>query len=562
MNITPQLTLTPDDDLTPAAIVSHILEEREIEDPAAFLQPPHPETITLGQLDDSLQPACEALIAKLEQIRLNNQSIVVYTDYDADGVTGGAIMWEALHRMGFTVMPYVPHRVHEGYGFSIKGIDHVKEEFDPALIISVDHGITAEEKIKHANDIGIPVVVTDHHLKPESGPPGSALAVFHIPALSGSGVSYMVARFIYHHFKKDLDTHTQALLDASFAGDYLCLASIGSVADLVPLVGPTRSIVYHGLEAFKHLERIGLKKLMEQAGIGAKPVTPYEIGFVIAPRINAIGRLEHALDALRLLCTTDPARAQALTDKLQDTNAKRQDLVKTSIEEAIKWVEDTYTQETLPPILVVRSDSWHEGIIGLIASKLVEKYWRPTIVMTRTDGFYKASARSIPALHLTDFLREHKSYLVDVGGHAQAAGFTIQDEQVDGFIAAISNAAGSRLTPEDLERVLTPDIALPVEAATLTLSQALDELRPFGIGNPTPQFVSTITPAKPRTLGKDGSHLAFAVKETGTDCIAFGMGEQLEELKAHADQKQIVYTIGENEWQGNVKLQLMIRHIG
>lgn len=561
MRIEPKLTLTPDDDLTPSAIVSRILQEREIEDPAAFLQPPHPETITLGQLDDTLQPACEALIATLEEIKQAGKTIVVYTDYDADGVTGGAIMWEALHRMGFSVMPYVPHRVHEGYGFSIKGIDHVKAEFDPALIISVDHGITAEEKIKHANEIGIPIVVTDHHLKPETGAPESALAVFHIPALSGSGVSYMVARFIYHHFKKELDAQTQALLDSSFAGDYLCLASIGSVADLVPLVGPTRSIVYHGLEAFKHIKRIGLKKLMEQAGIGAKPVTPYEIGFVIAPRINAIGRLEHALDALRLLCTTDAARAQTLTDKLQDTNAKRQDLVKTSIDEAVSWVEKSYTPETLPPILVVQSDSWHEGIIGLIASKLVEKYWRPTIVMTKTDGFYKASARSIPALHLTDFLREHKEYLVDVGGHAQAAGFTIEDARVEEFIAAITKEAGNRLSPTDLERVLTPDIELPVEAATLALSQALDELRPFGIGNATPQFMSTVTMDRLRTLGKDGSHLAYTAKETGTDCIAFGMGERLEELKGNPHKRRIVYTVGENEWQGNIKLQLMTKYI-
>lgn len=559
MQLKPRLTFTQKDAPDPSKIVATLLEMRGIEDPATFLHPPHPETITLGALDDTLQGACEALISKLEQIFDAKQTVVVYTDYDADGVTGGAIMWETLHTIGFRAMPYVPHRVHEGYGFSEKGIDAVKATFDPALIISVDHGITAEAKIAYAKTKDIPIVVTDHHLKPEAGNPQSALAVFHIPALSGSGVSYMVARFIYHHFKKRLDEATQQQLDAAFAGDYLCFASIGSVADLVPLIGPTRSIVYYGLKAFSKTSRYGLLKIMQQAGISGRLTTPYDIGFVIAPRINAIGRLEHALDALRLLCTSSPQRAQQLVARLEETNTKRQDLVKSSIQEALSWVEKTYG-ENIPAILIVQSDTWHEGIIGLIAAKLVERYFRPTIVMTKTDGFYKASARSIPALHLTDFLREHKSLLVDVGGHAQAAGFTILDSQVKPFIDTITKEAEKRLMVADLEPVLTPDIAMPVAYCSLALAQSLKDLAPFGIGNPTPTFMSEVTITNARAIGRDKTHISFTVKEGGYGAVAFGKGELLETLQEHPT-KTIIYTLEENEWQGNVRLQLMVKHI-
>jgi len=560
MRIIPKITLDEGEGEipTPDEMVSMLLDLRDVMDPQQFLHPPHPQTITLGQLDPGLQTSCEALIQALEPLHTNEKMIVVYTDYDADGVTGGAIMWEALHIMGFKVRPYVPHRVHEGYGFSIKGIDNMKQEFDPALIISVDHGITAEEKIVYARGLGIPVVVTDHHLKPEAGPPVSALAVFHIPALSGSGVAYVVARFIYDHFKHTLSDAVKKQLDDMFQTDYLCLASIGSVADLVPLVGPTRSIVYHGLEAFAKTKRVGLLELMKQAGIAGRPVTPYEIGFVIAPRINAIGRLEHALDALRLLCTPNLTKAQELTQKLAETNTKRQDLVASSIEEALVVVEKEYGQE-VPPVLIVQSDSWHEGIIGLIASKLVEKYYRPTIVMTRGDGFYKASARSIPALHMTNLLRANKSFLVDVGGHAQAAGFTIKVEQVDAFKKAVVEQAAKLLDADDLIPTVTPDMQMPLSYCTIELAHELSQMRPFGIGNPTPTFVSTTTISAPRTIGREGAHLSFSTPG-GMGAIAFGKGKMVQELISQPN-RTIVYQIDVNEWQGQSRLQAKVQQI-
>lgn len=358
--------------------------------------------------------------------------IVVYTDYDADGITGGAILWETLYLMGFKVMPYVPDRRKEGYGFSITGIDNVIKSYNPSIIISVDHGITKVKEIEYAKNKGIKVIVSDHHLKAEKIP--KADAIFHISALSGSGVAYFFAKEIFNRLKSSISN--KAIVDKltdNFSTDYLSLASIGTIADLVPLIGPSRSVAKHGLEVFPKVKRYGIKHIIKQAGIEGKEITPYEVGFIIAPRINAVGRLSNAIDALRLLCTTDNKRAFDLAQKIGDLNSKRQDIVERSVDEAKEMISKKYLKGNqlsdikedrlynfIPKILILTSDSWSEGIIGLIASKLTEEFYRPTIVMTKNDGHYKASARSIPSFHITNFLRSLKKYLVDVGGHAQA----------------------------------------------------------------------------------------------------------------------------------------------
>jgi len=287
-------------------IINSLLKSRAIEDVATFMNPPHPRTISIA--DFGFAKELEKTLLLLDEIKKKDQMIVVYTDYDADGITGGSIVWETLHLLSFKVMPYVPHRIEEGYGFSQKGIDKVKELYNPALIISVDHGITAREKVTYAKSIGMPIVITDHHLKPELIPE-DAEAIFHIPLLSGSGVGYFFAKAIFEHFAPTLSSRAKTVLTNNFNCDYLALASIGTIADLVPLLGPSRSIVKHGLEAFRETKRCGINHIIREAGIEGKKITPYEVGFVIAPRINAIGRLHHAIDALRLLCTTDNERA-------------------------------------------------------------------------------------------------------------------------------------------------------------------------------------------------------------------------------------------------------------
>src|SRR3989339_2006989 len=476
MNITFKNEIKLQDNIADKEIVDLILKSRHIKDLEEFLNPKSPLKISLFDFDPKYKLYLIKVIKLLKDIKKNQQMIVVYTDYDADGITGGAILWETLHLLGFKVMPYVPHRKFEGYGFSKKGINNVKKEFDPALIISVDHGITKVEEIKYAKSLGIKIIITDHHLKGEKIP--KAEAVFHIPALSGSGVAYFFAKEIFGSFqtsagKKTSEVKANTLhkartsevkLKTNFATDYLALASIGTIADLVPLTGPSRSVVKYGLEAFPKIKRFGIKHILKQAGIEDKKITPYEVGFMIAPRINAIGRLEHAIDALRLLCTNDEKKAYDLAHKIGNVNIERQEMVEKAVEEAREMLaktsavknrenkEQTAEVNKTAKIIILVSDKWHEGIIGLIASKIAEEFYRPTLVLTKTGDHYKGSARSIPSFHITDFLRSLKKNLIDVGGHKQAAGFTLEKNQLEEFIKNAQKLANKFIKDKDLER--------------------------------------------------------------------------------------------------------------
>ena len=446
MKITFKNEIKSTDNLTNDEIVKLLIRSRKIKNIEDFLNPKSPLDISLIDFNPKYKLYLIKVIKLLKEIKKNQQMIVVYTDYDADGITGGAILWETLHLLGFKVMPYVPHRKLEGYGFSKKGIDNVKKEFNPALIISVDHGITKIDEVRYAKKLGIKIIITDHHLKGDKIP--KAEAIFHIPELSGSGVAYFFAKEISKNFKFQISNFK--LLEYNFQTDYLAFASIGTIADLVPLIGPSRSIVKYGLKIFPNIKRFGIRHILKEAGIEGKEITPYEVGFIIAPRINAVGRLESAIDALRLLCTNDEQKARALAQKIGQTNTERQDLVKKSVEEAQKKISNF--QFPISKIIILTSDHWHEGIIGLIASKIAEEFYRPTLVLTKSNENYKGSARSIPSFHITDFLRSLKKYLIDVGGHAQAAGFTIEAKNLPIFETAALKTADKLIKNKDLEK--------------------------------------------------------------------------------------------------------------
>lgn len=552
MKITYKAHIKHDEKIEKDGLVKLILKNRKIKDTEKFLNPPPPSQ--MGISDFGYKKEIKRTLSLLKDIKEKEKTVVVYTDYDADGITGGAILWETLHLLGFKVMPYVPHRKLEGYGFSMKGIDAVKKQFDPGLIISVDHGITAREKVTYAKSLGIPIIITDHHLKPDLLP-DDAEAIFHIPQLSGSGVSYFFSKMLFENFNpKDSENGQQ--LNNNFMYDYLALASIGTIADLVPLVDYSRSVVKYGLDAFRYVKRAGIKHILKQAMIEGRPITPYEVGFIIAPRINAIGRLEHAIDALRLLCTTNDQRAFELASQIGKTNIDRQEMVKEAVAEAVKMVERSNSSDK---ILFLMSDHWHEGVIGLIASKIVEKYFRPTIVMTKSDGFYKGSARSIPAFHMTNFLREHKQYLVDMGGHAQAAGFTIEKSQIDKFINAAVEQANVTLTEDKLEKMIEADIKVPVGKLNVPLAHSLEQMNPFGIGNPNPIFNSEVELLDAKLFGKTQTHLKIFVKDTQNasfplELIAFSAAEKFSQL-SKGMKLNIAYNLEVDRWTGTEKLR-------
>ncbi len=561
------------DKLTNEQIVNLILKSRNIKNLDQFLNPPSPLTLTLNDFG-SYNQSFARVFKILKEIKEKNQMIVVYTDYDADGITGGAILWETLYLLGFNVMPYVPHRKLEGYGFSKIGIDNVKKQYDPALIISVDHGITKVEEVEYAKKLGIKIIVTDHHLKGEKIP--KAESIFHIPALSGSGVAYFFAKEVFNSFQ-NVETIHELSLQKNFETDYLALAAIGTIADLVPLTGPSRSVVKYGLEAFPKVKRFGIKHILKQAGIEDKKITPYEVGYMIAPRINAIGRLEHAIDALRLLCTNDEKKARDLARKIGNVNIERQELVEKCVTEARKML-DVETRHALSlqkqKIIILVSNKWHEGIIGLIASKIAEEFYRPTLVLTKTDAGYKGSARSIPSFHITEFLQSLKKYLVGVGGHKQAAGFTLTYKQLDPFVTAVRDRSEKLITDKDLERKIEADLKIPISMIDLDLVKSLESLEPFGMGNPRPIFYSEGTLTGVQLLGKIQKHLKIWVSDSNDESssvipakagiqslelISFNNADKFREL-SRGQKIQIVYNLDINEWNNKKTVQGKITH--
>lgn len=531
-------------------LVSYLFASRSITDTQSFLHPIHPTSITLDSLGFKTEK--ELLLKTLESIKQNNQTIVVYTDYDTDGITGGAIMWETLHHLGFLVYPYVPHRQSEGYGFSTKGIDAAIEKYNPSLFISVDHGISARNEVNYITQKNIAVIITDHHTKPLD-PPNTATAIIHCPLLSGSGLAYVVAHEIATHFEME-----EQLRNRLFHKDLLALASFGIIADLVPLQGLARSIAFHGLKAISHSAKPGIRALLKTAGLTGN-ISAYHVGFAIAPRINAVGRLSHAIEALRMLCTTNQIRAQELAVQASHFNTKRQDLVELSVQQALSQIDE----ERLPRILVVESLSWNEGVIGLIASKLVEKWYLPAVVITKAHDGWKGSARSIAGFDITSFLRS-LSVLTHIGGHPQAAGFSVSDDKKAGFIELLKNKA--KTLPPFEPKTQTVDAAIPLSLVSLNLAERLSEWEPFGIGNPKPIFKSTISIQSSRSIGKSQSHRKLIA------CDPLNKNHLIEMVYFNPKPDQVtrissnklvdcIYTLDINEWNGNRKVVCQVKMI-
>ncbi|KKR87364.1 single-stranded-DNA-specific exonuclease RecJ [Candidatus Gottesmanbacteria bacterium RIFCSPHIGHO2_01_FULL_46_14] len=509
-------------------LIENILKNRglttkkEIEE---FFHPPYPPHL----------PSFPDLAKAIERIKKainNKESIVVYADYDADGVTAGAIMWETIYKLGGNVMPYIPHRIEEGYGLSLKGIDAVKKEFNPSLIITVDHGITAWEKIAYAKSLGIDVIVTDHHVKPIKLPD---CLIVHTTELSGAGVSWCVAKKLM----PDPD---------------LSLAAIGTIADMMPLVGPNRSIVKFGLLAIAKTKRVGLEALMGDAGISKESLATYEVSHMIAPRLNAMGRIEHALDALRLLCTNNKEKARTLAETLGLKNRERQQLTADTTLHALGLVP-----KTTKKLIFIAHQSYNQGVIGLVAGKLVEEYYVPAIVVSKGEVYSKASARSIAGFNIVEAIRSASDLLVDVGGHPMAAGFTVETKNLGALQKRLEQLAEKEISDELLIRVLTIDAEIPLTSVTEELWKKLRDFEPFGFGNPEPVFATkNVHVTEARLVGADGKHLKLKID--GMEAIAFNFGKLYGELQANATV-DIAYTIALDTWNGSRRLQLKVKDI-
>lgn len=495
---------------------------------------------TFKQIMDTKLTDLPKAVERVTRAIDKGEKIIVYSDYDADGICASAILWETLNDLGANVLPYVPHRIREGYGLSTDAIKSLKSQ-GANLIITVDHGVTATKQIEYAKKLGVDVIVTDHHVLPNVPP--KPLALVHTTALCGAGVAWRFAWEIVCKLKPSYKDQLEEKLE---------LAAIATIADLVPLLGANRAIVSLGLKKLATTKRWGIKSLMEESKI-TRDITTYEIGHILAPRINAMGRIEHGMDSLRLLCTKSRQKAHELAKLLGKTNSKRQDLTTSAIEGAIKMVEEEHL------IGIVAHHDWHEGVIGLVASRLVEAHHKPMIVIARGETHSKGSARSIPGFNIVEAIRASSEFLVDAGGHPMAAGFTIKTRHIDAFSKKINTYASLNLSADLLTPVIHVECVLPKDAISYETLKTIKLFEPYGIANPQPIFLTqNMLLEDVRGVGQDSKHLKLQVGSL--EAIGFNMGSQRAELRP-GYKVNIVYTLQENRYNGNSSLQLKIKDL-
>ena len=501
----------------------------------------------------------EAADRVLEAAR-RGERIRIYGDYDADGVSATALASLLLKELGADFDHAVPHRTLEGYGLSVPAVEAAAEA-GVRLILTVDNGISAVEPIARARELGIDVVVTDHHEPPPELPDACAIVnpkqpgcPYPFKGIAGVGVAFKLAH---------------ALLGRPPL-EWADFAALGTVADLMPLTDENRFIVRHGLELMKRTRRPGLRALASVSGIDPAAMTAEAVAFGMAPRINAAGRLKHADPAIRLLLTDDEAEAAACAAELDALNRERQRLVERMVEEAeairaekVRAAEAAGGRE--PLVIVAAAEGWNVGVAGIVASKLIERHYRPSLVfdIDPETGLAKGSARSIPGFDLHAALTACAELLDHYGGHQAAAGMTLRADRLPELEARLNGLAAEWLTADDFIRKLEIDLVCSPEEATLEAAEQLGRLEPYGIGNPRPTLLVADVPVRSaRTIGKDGRHLQITPQgPPGTfEAVGFGFGDWAARLSDTA-RADLVGELGVNEWNGRRKPQLIVRDL-
>lgn len=481
-------------------------------------------------------------ITRILAAKKKQEKIIVFGDYDCDGVCASAVLWETLFELGCQALPFIPNREVHGYGLSEKAVDEILATGKPDILISVDNGITAKVQWKRLKKAGVFTILTDHHEPDKTVPKVDAL--IHTKQLCGTTVAWMLARELERE-------KAQSLLD---------LCALATIADQVHLTGANRSFAKFGLEQLSRTERLGLRLLIESSGLKTDEITSYSVNFAVVPRLNAMGRLGHAMDALRAICTKNRLRAQALVDKLVVTNINRQELTKELVELARSRSHEWEDEH----IIVIEDKLFHEGVIGLIAGRLTEEFHKPSVVISVGPKTSKASARSIPGIHITNLLREVSEVLLDVGGHPQAAGFRIETSRIIEFRTVITDRAKTSISREFLGPSAEADCELLPALATLDTAKFLLNLEPFGQGNREPIFFLTQARIERlRQVGKEGRHLSLSIRLREMDTInavAFGQGQLVESLEVGA-VVSLLASLEVNSWKNKESLQLKVKQI-
>jgi len=498
----------------------------------------------------------EAAVDRIQYALAQNEPIAIYGDYDVDGVTSTALLVDVLNSLGGRARGYIPNRFEEGYGLNNDALSLLKDD-GVGLVISVDCGIRSPDEALHARTIGLDLIITDHH-HPSEGPlppaqavinPKQAGDIYPDKELAGVGIAYKLAEALVQRLEPS-DFRLESLLD---------LVALGTVADLAPLVGENRFLVRRGLRQLRETTRQGLFSLAAVAELNLPKVNAIDIGFRLGPRLNAAGRLDEALAAYELLTTRDIFKAGQLSQQLDVQNRKRQRITREMQAQAETIALDGEKDAFL---LFAAHESFNPGVVGLAASRLTESYYRPSIVAHIDTDTTRGSCRSIPEFHITDALDQCAYLLVRHGGHAAAAGFTVENDKLGELVSRLKDIAKEQLSDQDLRPTLTADAEIPLTEVRPELLNALKYLEPTGYGNPDAVFVTREVKVRhARTVGADGKHLKMYLEdEAGAshDAIGFRLGHLQAELPERVD---IMFTYEINEYNGRINYQLNLKDV-
>ena len=538
-------------ELNVSEIVAHLLVLRGItafQDAKLFFRP-EIEHLHNPFLMKNMQQA----VARIEDAIAKNQKILVYGDYDVDGTTSVAMMYSFLKKFNQNIEYYIPCRYEEGYGISLKGIDYAKDN-NFALIIALDCGIRAANQVDYANEKNIDFIICDHHTPGEKIP--NAIAVLNpkqsdcdypFKELSGCGVGF---KLIQAYCESNSIPFTEIV-------EFLDLLTVSIGADIVPMTGENRVLAFYGLKQINSQPRIGLKALMDAAD-KTKELTITDVVFGIAPRINAAGRIDHAKKAVEILVETDYVKAKSFADGIEENNKTRRTLDQNITKEALEMI-DVNKKST-----VVFSENWHKGVVGIVASRLIENHYKPTIVLAEKEGILTGSARSVHDFDLYEAISKCSHLCEKFGGHKYAAGLSIKKENLQEFINAFEIAVSETITDDQLSPKIEIDMEIDINNIDDKLFRIIKQFSPFGPQNLSPVFVSrnVVDNGYGKQIGADKSHLRINAKTTAGSLagIGFGMGEFFKSIKDY-QEFDICYSINENEWNGRKSLQLMIRDL-
>ena len=537
--------------LNVSEIVAHLLVLRGIttfDEAKSFFRP------EISHLNNPfLMKNMQKAVDRIQTVIASGEKVLVYGDYDVDGTTSVAMMYSFLKNKVREIEYYIPCRYDEGYGISLKGIDYAKKN-NFTLIIALDCGIRAVNQVDYANEKGVDFIICDHHNPGKKTPkavailnPKQADCNYPFKELSGCGVGFKLIQAFSQ----------QNNIDFSEIIEYLDLLTVSIGADIVPMTGENRVFSFYGLQQINKSPRVGLKALMETAN-KTKEVTVTDLVFGVAPRINAAGRIDHARKAVEILVETDYSKAKLFADKIEENNRARKDLDKSITKKALEMV-DVKKKST-----VVYSENWHKGVVGIVASRLIETYYKPTIVLAEKEGMLTGSARSVHDFDLYSAIAKCEHLCEKFGGHKYAAGLSIKKDNLPQFIDAFEKSVIESISEDQLTPKINIDMVIDINNVDDKLYRIIKQFAPFGPKNLTPIFISkgVIDNGYGKQVGEDKTHLRINAKRNkgAIAGIGFGMGEYFEMIK-DSQTFDVCYSIDENEWNGKKTLQLRLRDI-